>query len=106
MIDKDFLQGCTDEKINKGVAWRMSIDAMDDILWPEFSKFAANDLLEDIRDYCSSTDDAMPIVFANKIGLRFSADNGWIARTNNHISFNESPLRALMEVYLLMSNEK
>lgn len=61
---------------------------------------------------CNYPTDAMPIIIENKICLTVGdSDDIWVADTTRSLesSFNENPLRAAMEVYLLMKdaeNEK
>lgn len=108
MITPEFLQSCTDEQINKGVAWL------------EASKFSLNqpcevmaykgDLITFDGEFsfmpCTNPNDAWPIMMDSHIGIRFSLDNGWIARNRAIVSFKENPLRAAMEVYILMECSK
>ena len=106
MITPEFLQSCADEQINKGVAWLEVNKEFNLSDMCKFQYFACNAYLTDFRDYCTNPNDAMPVAFANFISLRFSRDNGWIARKGMHVCFNKNPLRAICEVYLLMSNDK
>lgn len=65
-----------------------------------------------IFDPCNNPADAMPIVIKNKICLTVGdSDDIWVADTTRSLesSFNENPLRAAMEVFLMMKdaeNEK
>ncbi len=112
MINQEFLSQCSDDQINKGVAWltikewgygnehkRKSIDY-----------YCCQGLLNSVTagnvNYCTNPNDIMPIAFANGIGIRFSLDNGWIARNKVTISFSTNPLRAICEVYILMMAAK
>lgn len=63
-------------------------------------------------DYCHNPEDAMPIIIENKIGLSpMYHSNKWTADCLDYdfISVNKNPLRAAMELFLLMKdaeNEK
>ncbi|ELG7328820.1 DUF2591 family protein [Salmonella enterica] len=65
-----------------------------------------------IFDPCNNPADAMPIIIENKICLTVGdSDDIWVADTTRSLesSFNENPLRAAMEVFLMMKdaeNEK
>ena len=126
MIDKEFLQGCTDEQINKGVAWCEASKA--DCLTDDFTH---NDRLSttqrghiksnsawhaDIHpDFtpCTSPNDAWPIMMANNIVTVPNNEDSRVVGKNLSteciavwVDSNDKLLRAAMEVYLLMSNEK
>ena len=107
MINAEFLASCTDEQIEKGVAWLRFceiVEAGDD--WKDCIGLSEIPKNPDWPRYCSNPRVIMPIAFANKIGTRFSLDNGWIARNKVVLSYNENPLRAICEVYILMSVNK
>jgi hypothetical protein len=107
MITQQFLQSCTDEQINKGVAWLRFCGMVEDgDDWKEYIDLA--DIPKDPvwPEYCANPNDIMPIAFANGIGIRFSLDNGWIARNKVVLSYSDNPLRAICEVYILMSVNK
>lgn len=58
-------------------------------------------------DPCNNPSDAMPIVIENKICLTVGdSDDIWVADTTRSLesSFNASPLRAAMELFLLMKD--
>lgn len=125
MIDKDFLQSCTDEQINKGVAWlrvsEFSLMTKDE--QNELDYYAAIDIFNradwGFDDYCANPNDAWHIILGNEISLLH--DNGlWEASIDfygnesehgtdellSKVAIGKNPLRAACEVYLLMSNEK
>lgn len=61
------------------------------------------------RDYdpCNTPSDAMPIIIENKIGLSpMYHSNKWTADCLDYdfISVNKNPLRAAMELFLLMKD--
>lgn len=58
-------------------------------------------------DYCSNPSDAMPIIIENKISMTPSprADE-WVCTLRYFRAINESPLRAAMEVFLMMKDEE
>ena len=113
MITPKFLQGCTNAQVNKGVVWMQfrgavkSRESLQDYIglsciakkpkWPK---------------YCTSPGDAWPIILENKIAIDpLNTGVKWIAleaswsRTGIEAE-NKNPLRAAMEVYLIMSNDK
>lgn len=115
MINADFLSQCTDEEINKGVAWcnvtnkNISMlhtpDSIDN-LW-------CNYVLSRIRPFCSMPDAIMPIAFANKVDIRHDYDvlesvTALIGNEDDYLYWatNTNPLRAICEVYILMSVNK
>jgi hypothetical protein len=104
-ITTQFLSQCTDEQINKGVAWL------------EISKSAllGKDcevklfLMLGMYDPCSDTDFSWPIIFGNDISIQADhIGNGvWFASDLMDMTIaNKNPLRAAMEVYILMSVSK
>lgn len=107
MINQEFLSQCTDEQINKGVAWLVTKS--------DPSKFGAAFLhgvivLDEFypTKYCTRPNDAWPIILENKISIIDWLD-GWEAFENKAIgakSYNTNPLRAICEVYILMSVSK
>ena len=110
MITKEFLQSCTDEQINKGVAWCAvkSLLSLRSSRNCEIYKAAAkNILLRSISgkdDYCINPDVSWSIILENRIGLKpRGVDNDWYAYQGKVEVINENPLRAICEVYILMS---
>lgn len=109
MITPEFLQSCTDEQINKGVAWLAFKEwgAKNNHKRKSLDYYCCQGLLNSIDggcvNYCTNPNDAMPIAFANWIGIRPALENEWVARLNGFIRYNSNPLRAVMEVYILMS---
>ena len=119
MIAPDFLQGCTDEQINMGVAWikaKKSDISKHKVLWVKLNKDVLRDLFSDRFTPCTNPNDAWPIILENKIDIYFNSANtisgiydGAYKHIDNKTGIpceNKNPLRAAMEVYLLMSNEK
>lgn len=122
MITKQFLSTCTDEQINKGVAWLESKKlGLENPC--EFMSYD-NDLIFKDGEYsfspCTNPNDAMPIAFANEISLMRDWERSGmytaIGTRSEVRSLGEhkkpieitikNPLRAAMEVYILMSAEK
>mgnify|MGYP003637530171 FL=1 len=123
MINKEFLANCSDEQIEFGVAW---IDAKKlDIKYRLF--LAIEQVNEGIivgghyYNPCHNPNEIMPIAFANRISIEIADnDDEWIAthgtsydhsyyypvRNWEHESVNANPLRAICEVYILMSVSK
>jgi hypothetical protein len=121
MINKEFLANCSDEQINAGVAWAKCSD--------RFLGGAFFDGNYCPRRYCIRPKDIMPIAFANNIALIPLSDNDneigmstfngdWKAVANEsndrefgfdckfYESISDNPLRAICEVYILMSVAK
>jgi hypothetical protein len=125
MINAEFLGNCSDEQINKGVVWlaikewgsdsnhkRKSIDYY-------CSQGLLNSVTAGNVNYCANPSDIMPCAFDNGIGLIFDDESikpNWIAIaekvTGRHHEYydievqNTNPLRAICEVYILMSVAK
>lgn len=119
MITTEFLKSCTDEQINKGVAWleakRLGIKHPCEFMIHRNKVY---------REYpwifspCDTPNDAWPIILKNKISI-LDWNNKWEAsmdfygteETNGtdeiltKVITNENPLRAAMEVYILMSTK-
>ena len=109
MITPEFLQGCTNAQVNKGVVWMQfrgavkSRESLQDYIglsciakkpkWPK---------------YCTSPNDAWPIILENEMLIRpvFDGSGYWMAQMYQTQTHSKNPLRAAMEVYLLMSNDK
>ena len=125
MITPEFLQGCTDEQINMGVGWLEAKKAnIKNRLLHSWSTLDG-DVVWCGRYFKPSSypNDAMPIAFDNSISLKsadeydfdgnlvkqYVAYDGSDWRNVEHGKqrvWNKNPLRAICEVYLLMSNEK
>lgn len=63
----------------------------------------------DRKDYCYNPSDAMPIIIKNRISLRNRYEGDWEAETEWGMPFesiNKNPLRACMEVFLMMKDEE
>ena len=61
-------------------------------------------------DYCNNPSDAMPIIIENKLTLspRYDSDE-WISESlfyHDIYSVNKNPLRAAMEVFLVMKDKE
>lgn len=127
MITPEFLKSCTDEQINKGVAWceaskceagtgdgsfemrlaiSQEIESRTNILGIRVSAAAT-------FKPCTSPNDAWPIMMNNLIsttprgGSSYAqpyASSGMLA-IMVHCDSNEELLRAAMEVYILMSTQ-
>jgi len=126
MINAEFLSQCSDEQINKGVAWCVVSNANISMkLTSEKYSFAAsflrsksNKTLINYKLYCTSPNDIMPIAFANEVFVIPCLDGGYMASDGvydteiEHIigecnwATNANPLRAICEVYILMSVNK
>ena len=121
MITQEFLSQCSDEQINKGVAW-IEIVRLSKIL-PAYSvnrgdigSGASIGLIN--TNYCTNPNDIMPIAFANEVFVIPCLDGGCMASDGvydteiEHIigecnwATNANPLRAICEVYILMSVNK
>ena len=115
-ITKEFLSQCTDEQINKGVAWlqiksfRLTSNYG---IRDSLDMHAARIMLMIPYNYCTNPNDIMPIAFANNIsittkpdehiGKPFAFSTGVLGRTV-HCDSNDELLRAICEVYILMGN--
>tara|TARA_R110000868_G_scaffold125265_1_gene331000 strand:- start:7899 stop:8258 length:360 start_codon:yes stop_codon:yes gene_type:complete len=119
MINAEFLSQCSDEKINKGVAWcrvkEFSLMTKGDK--NEIDYWAAIDIFNrieyEIDNYCTNHNDIMPIAFANRIDIRHDYDvlesvTALIGDEDDYLYWatNTNPLRAICEVYILMSVNK
>jgi hypothetical protein len=116
MINKEFLGSCSDEQIERAVEWtcckNLSIYEESSLGDYEFGYF-------NTLKYCSSPNDTMPIAFANGLSLAktFNDDEYYVSNGKMHMlsgeimedefcSFNPNPLRAICEVYILMSQKE
>jgi hypothetical protein len=123
MINAEFLGNCSDEQIDMGVAWvlakGLNIDA--NKLIYSFSVNSYGRIQRNGTRFipCLYESDIMPIQIANGIGLIFDEESlkpNWIAIaekiTGRHHEYydievqNPNPLRAICEVYILMSVAK
>lgn len=117
MITQEFLSQCSDEQINKGVAWLRFCGMVEDgDDWKEYIDLA--DIPKDPvwPEYCTNPNDIMPIAFANAISLETFDGSLWWADApiikddllEKTITSKElkNPLRAICEVYILMSVNK
>lgn len=63
-----------------------------------------------IPDYCNNPTDAMPIIIENDISImaNWGRDGEWAAtyRISIYAENNENPLRAAMEVFLMMKDDE
>ena len=108
MITQDFLSQCSDEQINKGVAW---IEAMsgDDTIYVH----PCDAWFSSVINYCSNPKIIMPIAFGNKIDIRHDYETlgsvtALIGDEDDYLYWvtNQNPYRAICEVYILMSVNK
>jgi len=120
MITPAFLKSCTDEQINKGVAWRLiksrqlsGVCSAQSEIDHSFSQNLAKDVDYGLFNPCTNPNDAWPIMMNNLISTtprgRSSyaqpyASSGMLA-IMVHCDSNEELLRAAMEVYILMSTQ-
>ena len=119
-ITPNFLSQCTDEQINKGVAWcragQLGFANPCEFLSrksnnPEKQYFILT--ASDDWDFnpCTNPNDIMPIAFANRIALDSLFSGKWVAlspswSSSGIESTNANPLRAICEVYILMNNQE
>lgn len=113
MINAEFLSRCSDEQISKGVAW---IEAGKLSVYGRYSWTTR--LMTNPPAYCTNPNDIMPIAFANGIFVipcidgKYMASNGVYDLAIDEIvdecnwSLKTNPLRAICEVYILMSVNK
>lgn len=118
MINAEFLASCTDEQINKGVAWLITAKKCEK--WAcngdsEFYYHWGRAMINCPSDYCNQIIHAWPIMVDNEISVRPRGKESLCApyassyKTSNVIVRTESNsriLRAAMEVYILMSVNK
>ena len=123
MITQEFLSQCSDEQINKGVAWLECKKS--DINNGLFGSWVMiNDQPTWHGRYfkpSSYPNDIMPIAFANEIsiekeegeeewcamsGVRYADGYYYPVQAYDMFSTNTNPLRAICEVYILMSVNK
>ena len=99
MITPAFLQSCTDEQINKGVAWLKSRRSQSYIY-----VHSCESWFKSVINYCEHPNEAWPIILSSRIGIKpRGVDSDWYAYQGKVEVINENPLRAAMEVYILMS---
>ena len=120
-ITAQFLSQCTEAQINKGVAWaKLSSYKITGLSIAQLTvdHNTAQNLVKDLNcglfNPCEYPNDIMPIAFANEISVIF--DGMPMAATEVALgesfcsmelsSFSGSPLRAICEVYILMSVSK
>lgn len=112
---KRIITGLSDFEINKKVAKSLNYEtSIEDnsvyVLFriAQFTQFPLDDFIEaELFDPCNNPSDAMPIIIENKICLTVGdSDDIWVADTTRSLesSFNASPLRAAMELFLLMKD--
>jgi hypothetical protein len=121
MISKEFLENCSDEQVNMGVAWleaKSTTDIKKHIERVKSLSICGYEWWDrKVIFYCKNPNDIMPIAFANRINLTSPSEHRdlWKASAtkgggnwsiNDFMSANLSPLRAIAEVYILMSVEK
>lgn len=99
------IQKASNYVINKAVAESFGYVVKAQIGKYEFVLTEETDFLEDREfDYCSQWEDAGPIIYDNKIALTPPDELivAWLASKDEYSSLNKNPLRAAMEVYLMM----
>lgn len=104
---QEFLSKCTDDEINKGVAWieakRLGFDNPCEYMSQNGFIFSTKWAFSP----CTNPNDIMLIAFANRIDvIARGIDNDWYAAYGKHKTLNANPLRAICEVYILMSVSK
>ncbi|WP_339892127.1 hypothetical protein [uncultured Alteromonas sp.] len=122
MITQEFLSQCSEEQINKGVAWVESKEGVkafsqrrDQLL--KFTSLSVSYGLASNFNPCANPNDIMPIAFANGIAIMPDSDGSWKSGrlpSNPEMTFGwsnfvrgyKNPLRAICEVYILMSFNK
>ncbi|MBG3110398.1 DUF2591 domain-containing protein [Proteus mirabilis] len=87
----------TDLQINELVATRLKKKC----LLTEESVLAYMDSGYRTFDPCNNPSDAMPIIIENKIAMN-PKDNIWQCGSGFNVAENKNPLRACMEVFLMM----
>ena len=109
MINAEFLAICTDQQINFGVAWlEAKANPADSWVIP-YNNMLFKWNIDHEFEPCTIPNDIMPIAFANGISLQSDhVGNGiWFADDTMDITVgNTNPLRAICEVYILMSVNK
>jgi len=112
MITPEFLQSCTDEQINKGVAWlgvKSLLSLRSSRNCEIYKEAAKNILLRSISgkdDYCIDPDISWSVILESRIGIKpRGVDSDWYAYQGKIEVINSNPLRAAMEVYILMSTQ-
>lgn len=94
----------SDFEINKAVAEYRKLNT---IAYDRVGIVLFDDMDATPFDPCNNPADAMPIIIENKICLTIGdSDDIWVADTTRSLesSFNENPLRAAMEVFLMMKD--
>lgn len=106
MITKEFLQSCTDDQIDKGVAW-LEAKASPTVFGSAYMFGEFWNGVFYAKDYCKNPNDAWPIILNSRIGIKpRGVDSDWYAYQGKIEVINSNPLRAAMEVYILMSVSK
>lgn len=120
MITQEFLSQCSDEQINKGVAWleaiNLDINTMQRLI---IISAISRRIFKSWRVFhpCTNPNDIMPIAFSNRINLISPLEHKdkWAASAtkgggnwsiNDFKAVSTNPLRAICEVYILMSVNK
>lgn len=113
MITQEWLESCTDDQIDKGVAWLEAnkLDISKDRKFLIFDDEFLVGMYSEPVYYCTNPNDAWPIMMANIISTTprgsesFAqpyASSGMLAIVS-HCENNNQLLRAAMIVYILMS---
>lgn len=123
MITQEFLSQCTDEQINFGVAWLEAKSDKSNCWRIPYNNMLFKNIINHEFEPCTNPNDIMPIAFANEISLKscdeYDVDGNivkqWVAYNGGDYrqveykkerSWNANPLRAICEVYILMSVNK
>ena len=113
MINAEFLASCSDEQVEKGVAWCQVAFSVDKAMASEnveLYRYGMNYDMSVPRHYCSNPNDIMPIAISNDIEFVRRKGIGdrreFIASKNLINSVDKNPYRAICEVYILMSANK
>ena len=111
MITQEFLSQCSDDQVNRGVAWLRFcgiVEVGDN--WKDFINLSDIPKKPNWPKYCSNPITTMPIAFANKIDITHSKTNTGQSYASNcgiqSVAKNNGMLRAICEVYILMSVKK
>ena len=117
MITQEFLSQCSEGQINKGVAWLQS--GVDVNFWADCETGALYKYFKSSSDVerfesCTNPSDAWPIIeWIFNQGVTFAMNDGGIMTGNLGSKYGgikldiaAKPLRAAMEVYILMSVNK
>lgn len=114
MINAEFLASCTDEQIERGVEW-IECKKLNLCEYYTFSDYELGYF--NTPNYCTNPSDIMPIAFSNNFLIeppnfftnKWKVTKYYIIENIGERSINATntnPLRAICEVYILMSVNK